>query len=452
MVIVRALAGLVLGLAIFAGLFYSLVLGNFTQRLENPEVYNVAIEETDAYTRMYDEVLVDDALTDYASDLLGGVEAETQQEIVEILRDVMPPSYLKEQTEANIDRLTGYLRHDLDRLELVVDLSEPLERIEPLVQSRVDQFIDELEVMEPPADATAESPRQSHTSEPFECTDENLRRLAYDSAIPISELSEGNLPTSVPSLRILPRECREQQFDRWFEIVLDHPEMDSETARILESERASLRSSFVEGDTRDFLKQAAEPLTEPLVEQAVADTRRQLQRNDRLDLLDKLAENSDLSRDEIDEQAEFLRDTVSTANGPGRIVALLLVVIGSILLAVVYIPRPAEMLRWPGVTLFLGSGVCLVVGFVINSAVPGRIKDAIVHSTSYAPDVPTAAIDLAGDLLESFAQQSTAGFIPAAATVMAIGVVLVVASFFASALWAILRGILPSSGGDRGRR
>ena len=110
------------------------------------------------------------------------------------------------------------------------------------------------------------------------------------------------------------------------------------------------------------------------------------------------------------------------------------------------------MLRWPGVVLLLGGGVCLAVGFVVNSAVPGRIKDAIVHSSSYAPDVPSAAIDLAGDLLESFAQQSTAGFIPAAATVMAIGAVLVIASFFASALWGILRGILPGLGGNNRRR
>ena len=138
-----------------------------------------------------------------------------------------------------------------------------------------------------------------------------------------------------------------------------------------------------------------------------------------------------------------------TANGPGRIVALLMVIVGSILLALVYIPRLADMLRWPGIALLLGGGVCLAVGFVINSAIPGRIKDAIVHSTSYTPDVPTAAIDLAGDLAESFAQQATAGFIPAVVTVLVIGAVLLTASFFADALWAVVRGLLPGSAGDR---
>ena len=66
------------------------------------------IQNTDAYNRIYDEVLVDEALEDYTGDLLGGIEVEDQDEAVEILRDVMPPAYLREQTEDNIDRFTGF--------------------------------------------------------------------------------------------------------------------------------------------------------------------------------------------------------------------------------------------------------------------------------------------------------------------------------------------------------
>ena len=39
-----------------------------------------AINETDAYNRIYDEVLVDEASADYSGDLLGRVEAATQEE------------------------------------------------------------------------------------------------------------------------------------------------------------------------------------------------------------------------------------------------------------------------------------------------------------------------------------------------------------------------------------
>ena len=438
MVILRALAGLVLGLAIFAGLMYSLVLGNFSQRLEDPEVYNVAISDTDAYNRIYDEVLVDDVLEDQTGDLLGGVAIATQEEVVAVLKDIMPPHYLREQTENNVDRFTGYLQGDYEELNVFVDMEEPLERVEPAVLAWVYQVIDDLEIEEPVSGG---------------CSQLSLIQLASETSVPFDQLSEGEVPQTAPSLNILATECRADQYDEWYDRVLEDPAISSEAARILEGEKGNLRQAFVDGDTREFLKQAATPLVTPVIADAVREIRRDLSKGDRLDLLEKLAENSDdFTRDDIRQQAESLRDTVSTANGTGRIIALLMVIIGSILLAVVYIPRPADMLRWPGITLFMGSGVCLVVGIVVNSAVPGRIKDAIVHSTSYAPDVPTAAIDLAGDLLESFAQQSTAGFIPAAATVMAIGVVLVIASFFASALWAILRGILPGSGGNSRRR
>ena len=435
MTLLRAVAGLILGLVIFAGLLYSLVLVNFSQRLEDPEVYKTAINETDAYDRIYDEVLVDDALEDQTGDLLGGMEVAAREEVVQILEDVMPPSYLREQTERNIDRFTGYLSGDYEEINFYVDLEEPLERVEPAVLAWVYGVIDDLEVADPG---------------PSGCSQLSMVRLASGTSVPFAQLSDGEMPDSAPSLDILTRECREAHYDEWFDRQLNDPAMNSEAARILEGEKENLRQSFVDGDTREFLKQAAAPLVTPVIDDAIRDIRRDLMRGDRLDLLQQLADNSDdITRDDIDQQAEALRDSMRTANGPGRIVALLMVIVGSILLALVYIPRPADMLRWPGITLLLGSGVCLAVGFVINSAIPGRIKDAIVHSTSYAPDVPTAAINLAGDLAESFAQQATAGFIPAAATVLVIGAVLLTASFLADVLWAVVRRILPGSDGHR---
>lgn len=435
MTLLRAVAGLILGLVIFAGLLYSLVLVNFFQRLEDPEVYKTAINETDAYNRIYDEVLVDDALEDQTDGLLGGVEVATRKEVVEVLKDVMPPSYLREQTENNIDRFTGYLAGDHEELNIFVELEEPLERVEPAVLAWAYGVIDDLEIPDPG---------------PSGCSQLSMLRLASGTSGPFAQLSDGEIPESVPSLEILTRECRGAQYDEWYDRVLNDPSMNSEAARILEGGKDSLRQPFVDGDTSEFLKQATTLLITPVIDDAVRDIRRDLTRGDRLDLLQELADNSeDVTREEIEEQAEALRDAMRTANGPGRIVALLMVVVGVILLAATYLPRPADMLRWPGITLLLGSGVCLIVGFVINSAVPGRIKDAIIHSANYAPDVPTAAINLAGDLVESFAQQATAGFIPAAATVLVIGAVLITASFFASALWAALRAILPGSDGDR---
>ena len=447
--LLRAIAGLILGLIIFAGLLYSLVLVNFIQRLEDPEVYKTAINDTDAYNRIYDEVLVDEALADQTGDLLGGVEAETQEEIVEVLREVMPPSYLREQTENNIDRFTGYLVGDYEELNIYVDLEEPLNRVELSVVNRVDQIIDDLEIVEasPASSASATGPGGAG------CPQDTLALLAAEYSEPLAQISDGEIPDSIPSLDILTRECRASLYDEWYERILDDPSINSETARILEDEKDSLRRSFVEGDTRELLKEAAGPLVEPVIEDAVRDVRRDLSRGDRLDLLQELAEISDeFSKDDVQDQAESLKEGMGAATGPARIIALLMVIVGALILAAVHFPKPADMLRWPGITLLLGGGVCLAVGIVVNSAVPGRIKDAIVNSTSYAPDVPAAAISLAGDMAESFARQVSAGFVPAAVTVLVVGAVLFAASFFADVIWAILRRVLPGSDGNgRGR-
>ena len=97
------------------------------------------------------------------------------------------------------------------------------------------------------------------------------------------------------------------------------------------------------------------------------------------------------------------------------------------------------MLRWPGITLAMGGGICLIVGFTLNAFVPGKLKDAIVQSASYPSNVPASAVNLAGDLLESFGRQATAGFIPAVVMVIALGVVLIAASLFYGKLSSAVR-------------
>ena len=431
----RVLVRLVLGLAIFAGLLHFLVISNFTQRLVDSDVYDVAISDTDAYNRIYDEVLVDEALSDQAEDLLGGLEIDAQEEAVELLRQVMPPSYLQEQTENNIDRFTGFLNGDIERLDIYVELKEPLERLEPTVEAEVYRYIDELEIVE--------------AREPG-CSPATIAWLAANSAEPLDQLSDGVLPESAPSLQAMTRECRESQFEPWFERVVTNAALSSQTSILLQSAKEDLRGPFVEGDTRAFLKAAVTPLIGPLVEEAVADIRRELKPGDRLDLIEKIVEESeDFTREELDEQAEGLRDGLAISNGTGRVIALLLIVVGGLLLAAVHLPDPAQVLRWPGVSLTLGGGVCLVAGYVMNSAIPNQLNRAITYSTSFSADVPASAVNLAGDLLESFGRQATAGFLTPALAVLVVGVALIATSFVAEGLLAAVKRVLPGSR-DRG--
>ena len=428
--ILRGLASLILELAIIAGLLYLLVVVNITQRLEDPELYHAAFTETDAYGRIYDEVLVDAEFQDQSLDLLGGVGLETRQ-AVGVLRDVMPPAYLQEQTEANVNRFTGFLSNDRETLDLYLELQEPLDRVEAVVVDRAVQVITELEIEEP-------------STATLECTADSVESLADDLAGEFAGLSAGQIPESVPSLESLDEDCRRQEFDNWSGQVVSSPELDSETARIVEDERGDLRESFIEGDTRAFLEKAAAPLIGPVIDDSLEALRQDLQIDDRLDLLDVVADSFDnITRPDIDREAASLRDTLSAASGPGRIVAFLVVIVGSLLLAAIHVPNLTSMLRWPGLTLIFGGGASLVTGFVLNSLIPGWF---IVFVSNSSSDSTTAFINLAADLVESLARQFTGGFIPGAVIVLVIGAVLFGASYFADRLRTVAGGAPSGSG------
>ena len=62
--IVRAAAALVLGVIIFVGFLFFLILNNLSDKLLSADFYKDTIAGQDTYNRIYDEVLVDEELLD----------------------------------------------------------------------------------------------------------------------------------------------------------------------------------------------------------------------------------------------------------------------------------------------------------------------------------------------------------------------------------------------------
>ena len=434
--LLRVLGGLLLGLAVVVGLLYFLVAVNLSQNLVESETYNIAINDTGAYNRIYEEVLVDPEVEGNIGNLLGDVEFDLADEGMEVLREVMPPSYLQAQTEDNVNRFTGFLRGEREDLEIYVRLRLPLERIESAVLGEVHQRVEELEIRDPASTG---------------CSVSHLQQLAAASAVPFSQLSAGQIPRSAPSLELLSQECRQREYDHWFGLLLEDAAIDRQTKDILERENPNLRRSFVEGDTRAFLKAVTDPLAKPLIDEAVADIRGNLHRSEQFDILQWLADESeDISRRDIEEQAETLRNVASAVNGTGRVIALAVVIAGLLLMALIHLPRPARMLGWTGITLAVGGGVSLLAGFALNSMAPGRISNAVLDRALYFDDVPVSAINLAADLAKSLAGQATTGFVPMTVAVIVIGGALIVVSPFSGALTGSVQRILPGSRGKEG--
>jgi len=145
--IIRPIVSFFLGLVVFAGLLLTLVSGNLSSKLLDPGFYIQLLQQQDVYNRIYTEVLIDPALQETTSDLLGDIEVDPE-EIVSLLQQIIPPEYLQSQVEEAIQRTVGYFNGDLEELDLYVDLGPPLANAKDVLLTYVDGRIDALPLEE----------------------------------------------------------------------------------------------------------------------------------------------------------------------------------------------------------------------------------------------------------------------------------------------------------------
>ena len=414
--IIRSVAALVLGVVVFFGFLFLLVLNNFSDRLLSAEFYTDTISGEDTYNRIYDEVLLDPELASTTEDLLGDIQVVSQDDIVELLRQIIPPEYLQSQAEGNIERTVDYFNEDLESLELFFELGPPLEAVKPVLFHYIDQRIDGL--------AEEDLGR-------LECTPQRITEVAQLYESRWTELAGGTVPTSIPSLRTFDPVCREAIFRLAFSTVVQQSPLDARAKRGLTNDRPGILRAFVDGDTRSVLKLAARPLATPLMDDAILQIKEQLDDRDRLDLIHKIADwNDDYTEAELRSDIDAARDWVNWGNKFGKALAWAMLVAGTVILGLIHYPSLKNGLRWPGLTLFLTGLVLFIAGKVLESQVPDRLQDLVERGASQVSGFPPSVTDLGGDLLVSFGNQLTSGFAAPALILLIIGALIFGASFF----------------------
>ena len=425
MIITRSVVSLVLGVVVFFGFLFLLLLNNFSDKMLSAEFYSDTIAEEDTYNRIYDEVLLDSELENTTSDLLGDFQVVNQVEIVELLREIIPPAYLQSQVEGSIQRTVDYFNEDLDFLDLSVALGPPLNSVKPVLFRYIDRRIDGL----------AEEDLGQ-----LECTPQRVSEVAQLYENRWTELAGGTVPASVPSLQTFTPACRQAIFSLAFQSVVEQSSLDERAKQGLLNERAGIERTFVDGDTRGVLKLAARPLATPLMDDAILRIQEELDDQDRLDLIHQLAVwNDDFSEAELRSDIDSTRDWLNWGQKFGKAVALAMLIAGSALLALVHYPSLKNGMRWPGLTLFLTGVVFFAVGKVLESQLPDRLQDLVERSASQVSGIPASVTDLGGDLLVSFGNQLTTGIAAPALTLLIIGALLFGASFFVNYVILLLK-------------
>ena len=423
--ILRSVLALVLGVVVFFGFLFLLLTDNISDKLVDANFYSDTISGEDTYNRVYDEVLLDSELESTTRDLLGDFQVVEHREIVELLREIIPPSYLQSQVENSIERTVDYFNDDLDVLELNIDLGPPLGSIKPVLFRYIDRRIDGLD---------------EEKLGQFECTPQRVQEVANLYLQRWDQLSAGVIPASVPSLKTFDQTCRRIIFQVAFDLTVQESALDERAKQGLRDQRSQIEQAFVDGDTYGVFKLAARPMATPLMDDAILRIREELDDQDRVDLIHRITVwNDDITEAELRSDIESTRDWVNWGRKFGKAVALAMLIAGSVLLGLIHFPSIRNGLRWPGLTLLLTGIVFFVGAKVLESQLPDRLQDLVERGTSQVSGVPPSVTDLGGDLLVSFGDQLATGMATPALIVLIVGALIFVASFFVDYVILLLK-------------
>ena len=396
--LIRSVAALILGLAVFAGFCLWLILSQVSGKFLDPAVYADALMAADAYPRLYSDLLAGPAGQGWARDLLGEGLPVADADLIALMQDVAPPQYLQGQVEGNLQRAAAYFREETDGPELYLELAEPLARITPAALNYLDRRIDQLEVVEPEL-----------LSHPFTGADyaralgESLNGLIFRQSV----------PETLPSIRILPEPLRPAAFDLVMSQLPDYLALSPESRADLAAAAPELRAQFTAGETRPFLKAAARAIAKPILEREIAaalDESGGLADQRRLPLLPLLAAATGYpTAGELSAELDRLRQDFNRFLNRGRLVSLVVVLLGTALLGLLYLPVWPRCLRWPGITWLLSGLAAFGLDWLAASVLPGAAAEGIRGWLASDAAISPAAVHLLADLAQELAAGLLAG-------------------------------------------
>ncbi len=209
-------------------------------------------------------------------------------------------------------------------------------------------------------------------------------------------------------------------YDRAYQALKE--EGISEAAlRGLDEQRDAIKGHLGQGDVKEALKLAARGLAGPLIDEALEEITKELDDQQRLDLVAKAAEQNNQTREKFVDELDVGRNIIKRV-GLGSIAAILIVCV--VMMGLLYLPHVSSSLRWPGLTLLLSGLVVLVLGLVAKS----QLLESPLNRADVSP-IPPSLVDIINDVSNSMVADVGSGIVNIAIVVLVIGLVMVAGSF-----------------------
>ena len=418
----RVIASLLAGLLAFCAFILLFATFVATAVLKD-ELYTESLSKQQAYDRIYTEVLTPQLVTEVRQRHLPDLDLFSSEDIVKLVRDIVPPDYIQGESENMLQTLSAYLNGDSDRLDLYLDLSRPLEQVKPTVNKVIESLASEARQM-----LIQES--QSMTTTLVE------KGLEPDIASDLkSLLTEENPSLLVAEFTGLSRHELLTIADEAMDEILSSPEVPVAYRQPLQDSREELRTAFAEGSTLDFLGQALRVAAQPAINAAMEEVGLELGAEERLDLTPIIARQVyGTSEPAFRQTVAGWRESLWKALLWGRILAIALFVAALGLLAMAYWKKPTTLALWVGWILVISGALLLSATLLALWILPGAVERAIYELLSAALPWAPGLASLSSDVAEHLSRNLVLSLIwPAAIPIIAGGLLL--ATLFGWLLW-----------------
>ena len=304
-IFLRSTVALLLGVLAFLTLGYAFVAMGVRDTLRSPEPLLNALEKHDAYNRVYDDGIISEQFEGELRGLMGDFSLDSETEAW-LLKEILPPSELKDATEQDVTSVIAFLNNETDTFEVSIDLSSAIPRIKPAVFRLVDERIDK--------------------AQPITVTGEEELRSSVDAIV--RNISAGTFPDTVPALdrHRHPPNWVINAFVQSTELLPDEEARQTAKAN-LARDALSIVNALESGDANTALKLAARAIADPVIDDSIDSLREDLDGAGRFSAIDKIAESVG-SRHETLERFRLARTVLQLLVGAFSIVALGVFVFG----------------------------------------------------------------------------------------------------------------------------
>ena len=384
-----------------------LVFNNLSDRLFDPQTFADALLEGNAYQRLCSEVLpryrFEALVQEPLKETPLAVLADTADTVL-LLLELMPPEHLQSQVESNIERSAAYFTQETDRVELYLELEEPLANLESAILDSVDHRIDAAEINDVADQLVGLEPGPG--SRQFDQAGYSRELAEFLSVLldPVQGDDETLSAVSINSLSAVPESLRMEAFDLAMASLEEQRSLDPRSLHGLQAAEPPLREQLLAGDTREFLRLAVRAAVVPVLDDIPIGYESMkieagLEGAGRLDLIALYAWWSEgVTETELRRKIEGFRVDVHRVFTQGQIWSIGIVALGTIAIGALYLPNWRCGLRHAGLALLLTGLVALVAGWLAEAILPGLLsrQGALILTLEFG--LPPEVVSLASDV------------------------------------------------------